>query len=947
MSEGLMLKRVLGIALAVLAVAAAAPAFAGADTSDIIAPQHRPPTAEDGWQAGTCTTDTPPCSPQTPDQFYTQAAGHPQVGLTQFIVKSESGFLGGKTPVGDLKTLWVDLPVGLSVNPQATPQCQLAEGASPSSCPADTAVGTSVLEAALVVLGTGESLALPSVPVYNVVPKAGEAARFGFSVLGNDVFLEGGIAWESDYHEFFKINVPKLELPSIPGIEGVRVLRNRLVFNGRAGNGSFLTTPSTCLNPAAAPNQHVYSTFLRADSFQVPNPAFPNASTPFEAPLPAGVMPTGCAGVPFAPSTAVAPNTNQTDSPSGPTVEVKVPFEPAPGGVANSNVRDANVTLPAGMGLNPAAAPKVVACDDSLLHKNDRAAVACPAGSKIGTVAIETPPLPAGSLTGSVYLGTQQSRDPASGNLYRIFIDAESSRYDVAVRLIGNVQANPQTGQLTTTIKESPQVPFSSVKIQFDGSKGVLTTPPICGPNASSHAMTAWSGTPDRGPLDKGFTLTSAPGGGACAKTLAARPFSPGFRAGPKSLNALDFTPFLANLTRADGQQELKGADITLPPGATAKLAGVPYCPPAALAAAAARTGAAERANASCPDKSQVGVATIAAGSGSSPLSIGGKAFLAGPYKGAPLSLAVVTPGVAGPFDLGTVVVRVPIFVDPESAQIHVVSDAIPDVFGGAKLDIRSIAVNVNKNGFTLNGTNCSKFATAGALRGGGADPANAATFSSFPVSDPVQLNNCAPLGFHPKLNLRLFGATKRNKHPRLRAVLKAKPGDANIARASVGLPHALFLDQASLAKICTRVQFAAENCPKKSRYGRARATTPLLGEPLEGPVYLRSSNNELPDLVAHLRGQIGIDLVGRIDSFKGGIRTTFDRVPDVPVTKFTMTLPGGKHGLLVASKDLCKGKVKAIIQIKGQNGKKANKRRNLKTPCGKHSKHKKGHHRK
>jgi hypothetical protein len=177
--------------------------------------------------------------------------------------------------------------------------------------------------------------------------------------------------------------------------------------------------------------------------------------------------------------------------------------------------------------------------------------------------------------------------------------------------------------------------------------------------------------------------------------------------------------------------------------------------------------------------------------------------------------------------------------------------------------------------------------------------------------------------------------------------VLKAKPGDANIARASVGLPHALFLDQASLAKICTRVQFAAEDCPKKSRYGRARAITPLLGQPLEGPVYLRSSNNELPDLVAHLKGQVGIDLVGRIDSFKGGIRTTFDRVPDVPVSKFTMTLPGGKHGLLVASKDLCKGKVRAIIQIKGQNGKKANKRTKLRTPCRKHSKHKKGHHRK
>ncbi len=309
------------------------------------------------------------------------------------------------------------------------------------------------------------------------------------------------------------------------------------------------------------------------------------------------------------------------------------------------------------------------------------------------------------------------------------------------------------------------------------------------------------------------------------------------------------------------------------------------------------------------------------------------------------MSLVVVTPALAGPFDLGTVVVRVPLFVDPETAQIHAVTNEIPDVFGGAKLDIRSVAVNVNKDDFTLNGTNCSKFATAGALKGGGADPTNPATFSSFPVSDPVQLNNCDPLKFRPKLNLRLFGQTKRNKHPRLRAVLQARAGDANIARASVGLPHALFLDQASLSKICTRVQFAANACPKKSIYGKARAITPLLGQPLEGPVYLRSSNNPLPDLVAHLEGQVGIDLVGRIDSFKGGIRTTFDRVPDVPVSKFTMILPGGKHGLLVASKNLCKGKgVKAIINFKAQNGKKLGKRSKLKTPCGKKSHRKKKH---
>jgi hypothetical protein len=879
------------------------------------------------WEAGTCASDAPKCTYSSPDaQFFTQAAGHPPTGLTDFAMNLTPGPapIGG-APEGMIKDARVDLPEGLNVDPQAVPQCAQAtfESNATVGC-ATSQVGISEV--------TSEVLGIPvgplPFPVYNLDPPQGVPALFGFSVglpgipVAN-VYLVADVAYDSDYHEGFTISEIPTTLP---------LVENRLVFDGTKG-GTFLTMGSQCNAPS--------TTTLRVDSYESPG-AFQTYTT-----KPAGpgrpVNSDGCKAVPFAPTVATASESPSTDSPSGISVELKVPQGLQP--LNSSTLKTASVSLPRGLGLNPSSAPDLHFCSDGQFGKGTKAAVACPPNSQIGTAAIQTPVLPANSLPAKVFLGQQLSRDPASGQEYRIFVDAESPRYGLSVRLIGNVAANPQTGQLNATFADNPQVAFSSFKVQLNGgAKAPLTSPSICA-NTTTTQISPWSGnaaaTPT-GPLN----LTKAPGGGACAKTMAERPFAPGFKAAPKSLNALDFTPFVANITRGDGQQELKGVDITLPPGATAKLAGVPYCPPSALAAAAAKAGAAEKANSSCPDKSQIGVATIAAGSGSSPLSIAGKAFLAGPYKGAPLSLAVVTPGVAGPFDLGTVVVRVPLFVDPESAQIHVVSDAIPDVFGGAKLDIRSIAVNVNKDGFTLNGTNCSKFATVGALRGGGADPTNPATFSSFPVSDPVQLNNCAPLGFHPKLNLRTFGATKRNKHPRLRAVLQAKPGDANIARASVGLPHALFLDQASLSKICTRVQFAAEDCPKKSIYGRARAITPLLGQPLEGPVYLRSSNNELPDLVAHLKGQVGIDLVGRIDSFKGGIRTTFDRVPDVPVSKFTMILPGGKHGLLVASKDLCKGRVRAIVQLKGQNGKKANKRSTLKTPCGKHSKRKKGHHR-
>jgi hypothetical protein len=946
-------------AVAALALVFAVPAHA-VNIIESQEPGGKAETSAAGWQAGTCTID--PCSAETPGLFFKQAAGHPPKGFTQIIVRHEPHpLLGGEVPVGNLKTILVDLPPGLSVNPQATIQCQLAAGASPATCPPTSIVGLSSLSAVNPTTSLG--LTVPPVPVYNIAPREGEPARFGFSVLGNDIFLNAGVAWESDYHEYFTIHATALNLG--PGFELARILKNRLTFDGetelQSGGGAFLTIPSTCQNAEVEPFKRQYTTFLHADSFEEeapdnsydvaapapPSPAFVNGSQAVASPLPKGASPEGCGKVPFAPTTSADPGTNLTDSPAGATVNVKVPFAPA-ADIYNSNVRKAQVALPLGMGVNPSAAPSLQACTDAQFGKGTRNPVACPAASKIGTVAIDTPPLPDGTLTGSVFLGQQLSRDPTSGNEYRVFIDAESAARGLSVRLLGNVIANPQTGQLTAEVREAPQVPFDSVQVKLNGGPtATLTSPPTCGPNTTAHAMTAWSGTPDSGAADKGFTLTNAPGGGPCAKTLAARPFAPGFSAKPNSTKAATFTPFQAKITRKDGEQELKGVNITLPPGATAKLAGTPYCSPAEIAAAAARGGAAERANASCPDKSQIGIASVAAGSGPSPLTIGGKVYLAGPFQGAPVSIAVVTPAVAGPFDLGTVVVRVPLFVDPETAQIRAATDAIPDVFGGAKLDIRSVVVNVNKNDFTLNGTNCSKFATAGVLRGGGANPASPAAFSSFPVSDPVQLDNCEALKFRPKLNLRLFGATKRAKHPRLRAVLKARPGDANIARASVGLPHALFLDQASLSKICTRPQFAANDCPKKSVYGHARAFTPLLGQPLEGPVYLRSSNNPLPDLVAHLQGQVGIDLVGRIDSFKGGIRTTFGRVPDVPVSKFVMTLPGGKHGLLVSSRNLCQKPIKAIVRIKGQNGKKANKRQKLRTPCGKKSHRKKKQHKK
>ena len=365
------------------------------------------------------------------------------------------------------------------------------------------------------------------------------------------------------------------------------ILKNRLVFNGRSGDGTFITTPTTCFDPTMAPFQHVYSTYLRADSLQEENPNFPNGSPLIESELPPNTKPTNCAEIPFDPLIATIPNTTQTDSPAGATVKVDVPFDPS-AEQANSNLRTARVTLPQGMGLNPSAANGLQACTDAQLGKGTTNPVSCPAASKIGTVSIDTPPLPDGSLTGNVYLGQQLSRDPTSGNEYRIFVDAESARYGISVRLVGNVSANLQTGQLTTTFAENPQVPFSSFRLQFDGGpKATLTSPPTCGPNTTTSQMTPWSGNPDATPKG-GFTLTTAPGGGACAKTLAARPFSPSFAAKTTNPKGGAYSQFNVNIARSDGNQELKGVNVDLPPGMTAKLAGVHYCPAAAIAAASA-----------------------------------------------------------------------------------------------------------------------------------------------------------------------------------------------------------------------------------------------------------------------------------------------------------------------------------------------------------------------
>jgi hypothetical protein len=923
----------IGIVLAVTACAVALPAVARADTASVIAPSNaHEPAVDSGWQAGTCNAEPPEvtteCSVATPGQYFETAAAHPNYGFTQFIVAH--GAL--EKPSAELQYVRVELPVGLSVNPGATERCPIETfEASATSCPPGSKVGESFVTAWALTL-IPPAAPLTAVPVYNVVPKEGQAARFGLELLGNEVFLEGDIASTSDYHEGFTIEVPKalpIEIP-LEIFEGL-IYKNRLVFNGRAGDGTFLTTPSTCNGQAFTESGSQYSTLLKAASYKEieAGESFPaGAGEYLESPIPPGTSPKSCNTIPYAPTLAVAPGTEETNAPAAAQVTVTVPHLADPEGQENSTTKEAQVTLPPGMGINPsaAAAPNnLKTCEPGQFVLHSSAPITCPAESRIGTAKITAAALPEGDLEGGVYIGKQESSDPTSGNEYRIFIDAGSSRYGVDVRLLGHVFANPATGQLTTKIAEVPQVPFTSFTLNFiGGQRSVLSSPPTCGPNSSGAAMTPWSGNPAATPTGD-FSLHATPGGGPCAATLAARPFAPSFAAAPKSTTAGAYSPLHIALTRANGQQELKGAQVILAPGMIAKLAGVPYCPESALAAAAQTSGAAQAAQSSCPAKSEVGTATVAAGTGPTPLTITGKVFLSGPYHGAPLSLAVVTPATAGPFDLGTVVVRVALQVNPETAQVTAVSDPIPDVFGGAQLSIRSIALDLSKPEFTLNPTSCDKSADTAALRGGGADPTNPAAWSTFAASVPFQTSNCDALKFRPKLVTRFLGKgqTHRAGHPKLEATLTARPGDANIARATLTMPPSELIDQAHFKTICTRVQLAAHECPKASVYGHASATSPLLDDPVTGPVYLVSSDHVLPDLLADLRGQVEIQLRGVIKSVKGGrIRTTFPSIPDVPVSKFKLTMQGGKKGLIQNSRNICTHKYFSRLNFLSQNGK-------------------------
>jgi hypothetical protein len=1002
-----MVRRSVALALLCICALIAVPAMASADTPEIVEPQGSPPTNFDGWQAGTCLKDVITvetkevhCGPNTGGLFFKQAGGHPPVGFTQYTIQHEplAEIPSPPAPAKGLfvapikepevnktiKTLRVDLPPGLTVNPNATPtKCNFKTEFlnSPSAgkfaplCKAETQVGveevTAVTNVNNVELEIAKGVKIPvpkgfvvpptegltKVPVYNLTPNEGEPALFGFVVAGEEVvLLKTEVAWQSDFHESFTIELPNSAAVSKPGLT---TLISRLINNGNAGNGTYINNPTTCFNPAEAQYEHLYSTWFRAESYGVPNPSFPNGSTPIESkvvetnPVTGASNPVqqvGCENVPFTPGLAVDAGTPGVDSPAPATVETTLKYlTGAESPVQESHLRKAVVALPEGMGLNPSGSVGLGECTDAQFKKGQRTySNECPANSQIGTVTIESPPLER-PLTGNIYVGTQKSSNPESGEEFRLLVEAKEPKEGIDVRLVGNTAANATTGQLTTTFDEKevgelagalpeglPQVPFTSVKLKFGGPNLVLTSPSTCESQATGQ-MEPWSQPGKSTAVSSTIKLSADPGGGSCPTSLGARKFAPSYTAASESTAAAQYSPFKVHIGRKDGEQEIKAVNVTLPKGLVGRLAGIPYCGEAEIAAAAASSGRAQQAKASCSSESAVGFVTTQAGTGDKPLSLNGVAYLAGPYRGAPISLAIITPAVSGPFDLGTVVVRVALNINPLTAQVNAVSDPIPNVFGGVKLDIRSIDLNMNRYKFTLNPTGCEAGATAGTINGGGSNPASSSSWSSYAVSAAFQATGCTGLGFKPEFHARISGPTTRAKNPQIRVVVKAKPGQANIARTALNLPHSLFLDQGHIKTVCTRVQLAAQQCPQNSIYGHAEAGSPLLKQKLKGPVYLVSSKHKLPDLLADLRGQINIQLDGVISSKHGGLKTVFNNTPDVPIKSFVLNMRGGKKSLLQNSANLCKGPQLAILNMKGQNGKtvKNNKLRLNVASCG------------
>jgi hypothetical protein len=881
----------------------------------------------------------------------TKAGSHPFAMETTFHVNAHQQ--GGVFAVDqELKDLKVQLPVGFAGNPSAMPRCSHADflklnSESTPACPNDTAVGTVTPAISTGPNPTNVGFGAPRA-IFNLKPPPGVAAELGFVAARLPVTVDVSVTRKAPYSiSAASLNAPqaaqvfalKLTLwgnPANPAHDEQRgscIVKTGVKCSAEgAPEKPFLTLPRACDAPTKA-------TFT-AVSWQEPDatPVSGEAETAFEL--------SECEELGFAPTITAEPTEHAAETPAGLefNLDVADPGLTEPEGTADADIKKSVVTLPAGFTTNSAVASGLGACTLAQYEAEElQGEGGCPESSKVGSVEIETPLLENDEeegglkvLHGQIYVAKQH--DNVFDNLLTIYMVIEDPALGILIKLPGKVEPDPATGQLTTTFDELPRVPFSHFHLHFrEGKRAPLVTPPTCGTYTTEAELYSYSKPTVSLHRSASFEITSGTGGAPCASQLSN---SPSFSAGTLSPLAGSYSPFVLKLSRADGSQQFSAVSTTLPQGLLGKLAGIPYCSDAQIAQAQSRSGegqgALELASASCPPASEVGIVTVGAGAGPEPLYVTGHAYLAGPYKGAPLSLEIVTPAIAGPFDLGVVAVRIALQVNPETAQITAVSDPIPTILHGLPLDVRSDAIDMSRPQFTLNPTSCEPKTILGT---------STSTLGLVaPLSSYFQASACAGLGFGPNLALSLQGGMKRTKHPALKAVVTypKKGSYANIKSVRTVLPRGLFIDNARVANPCTRPQFAENACPAKSVLGKARAYSPLLDKPLEGNVYFRSNGGErnLPDLVADLNGQIHVVLVGFVDAAhkKGSevsrVRTTFASAPDAPVSKFVLELFGGKKGLLVNSTNLCKADNRAQVKMTAQNGKRLSLEPTIGTSC-------------
>jgi hypothetical protein len=894
----------------------------------------------------------------------TQAGSHP-FALEMGVGLTAEG--GGPSSNGDLRNLDLELPPGLLENPTAMPVCSQAdfhtprsslweESRSGESCPDNTQVGTVTLNTSF---DGGETRTFG---LFNVQPPPGAPSELAANPYGLPlVFVPKIRQAEGEYGLTLRTqNVPQLveitdlhmTVWGVPwGLLGPKeilfesptetVIQELVQHSEQRGNCLNEKNPSAFFGEPA----RVLTTITESETRREYQPGSCSAHTynPLSgSPAAYLTMPTSCEGplsfvararswqggsaeagtqapaledcdsLDFEPEARAALINPRTSSPSGYRFEIAVDTAgvTTPSLRAPAPVREAVVQLPEGLTINPSVGSGLGVCSTAQLAAETPTSppgAGCPNESKIGDFTVRSP-LVTGVLDGSIFLAAPY--DNPSGGLLAVYLVAKNVQRGFLVKVAGGLSPDPATGRLTATFDRLPQLPYSELVISFrEGQRSPLATPPACGQYSTGAALRAWSDPNRVRSSSLPLQIAAGIGGGPCPQPPP--PFKPGVSGGSLNSQAGAYSPFYLRLSRSDGEAEITSYSATFPPGLLGKLAGIPLCPDAAIAAASSRSGVAERESPSCPEASRIGRTYSGYGVGTVPSYAPGNLYLAGPYHGAQVSVVAINSALVGPFDLGTIVVRSAIRIDAATAQARIDSDGsdpIPHIVNGIPVHLRDIRIYIDRPGFTVNPTSCDPEAMSSTLSGSAAALGLGGGEVLGTSSAHYQAFNCGALGFRPRISLRMRGPFRRARRPSLRVVVKPRPDNANIGAASVTLPPSIFLNQAHIAGTCTRPQLAADRCPANSAYGEAAAYTPLLEQPLRGKAYLVSSDNLLPDLVFALRGQgFAVNLAGRIDSAPGGrLRATYATVPDAPVTKFVARMFGGRRGILENGDNLC-----------------------------------------